>query len=148
MLIVGDGPYRELYEAQSGRLLNKSIFFTGFVSSDRVVEYLLASDIFVLPSLSEGIPSSLLEACFIGLPCIATEVGAVSDIIINGETGITIRAGDCDQLFTSLVLLVTDEATAVEMGKRAKKRITNLFNWDKIVKRYERICTELMDEVS
>lgn len=144
LLIVGDGPYRKLYESQSGELLNKAIIFTGLVEPEKVVKFLLASDIFVLPSFSEGIPSSLLEACFCGLPCIATNTGAIPDIIKNMETGIIVRPGDETALLQALVWLIEDEKMAKIMGENAKKRIKQLFNWDNIIERYEQICFELI----
>jgi len=142
LLIVGDGPYRELYEMQAGRLLNKNIFFTGMVEPEKVVHLLLSSNIFVMPSISEGIPVSLLEASSCGLPCIATSVGAVPDIIKPRKTGIIFRVGDTNQLFKSLVYLLNNESAAKKMGKQAKKRVMNLFNWDKIINKYEHICLE------
>jgi len=144
LLIVGDGPYRKLYEKQSGRLLNRAIIFTGLVKPRKVVKFLLASDIFVLPSLSEGIPSSLLEACLCGLPCVATNTGAIPDIIKKGESGLIIRPNDADALLQALVLLLNDEAMAMEMGKKAAERVKKLFNWNNIVRKYERICEELL----
>ena len=144
LLIVGDGPYRRLYESQSGELLNKAIIFTGLVEPEKVVRFLLAADVFVLPSFSEGIPSSLLEACFCGLPCIATNTGAIPDVIKNMETGIIIRPGDEKGLLQALAQLINDEKTARIMGDNARRRVKQLFNWDNIVKRYEQICFELI----
>jgi len=144
LLIVGDGPYRRLYESQSGELLNKAIIFTGLVEPEKVVRFLLAADVFVLPSFSEGIPSSLLEACFCGLPCIATNIGAIPDVIKNMETGIIIRPGDEKGLLQALAQLINDEKTARIMGDNARRRVKQLFNWDNIVKRYEQICFELI----
>ena len=146
LLIVGDGPYRKLYERQSGELLNKAVIFTRLVRPERVVEFLLASDIFVLPSLSEGIPSSLLEACFCGLPCISTNVGAVPDIIKNTETGIIIKPGDEKELYQALVQLMNDERTARRMGEGARRVVKRLFDWNSIIKRYEQICLELIEK--
>ena len=144
LLIVGDGPYRKFYETQSGELLNKAILFTGLVRPEKVIKFLLASDVFVLPSLSEGIPSSLLEACSCGLPCISTNTGAIPDIISNRETGIIIKPGDEEGLFQALVQLVSDERTARIMGEGARRRVKQLFDWNSIVKQYEQICLELI----
>jgi len=144
LLIVGDGPYRRFYESQSGELLNKAIIFTGLVEPEKVVRFLLAADVFVLPSFSEGIPSSLLEACFCGLPCIATNTGAIPDVIKNMETGIITRPGDEKGLLQALAQLINDEKTARIMGDNARRRVKQLFNWDNIVKRYEQICFELI----
>jgi len=144
LLIVGDGPYRKYYEKLSGKLLNKAIIFTGLVKPERVMMLLLAADIFVLPSLSEGIPSSLLEACLCGLPCIATNVGAVPDIIKNGESGIIVRPNNVDALLLALTKLLNDETMRLEMGRRAAERVRKFFNWDNIVRKYEEICKKLL----
>ena len=144
LLIVGDGPYRKYYETQSGELLNKAIIFTGLVKPEKVIKFLLASDIFVLPSFSEGIPSSLLEACSCGLPCIATNTGAIPDVIKNAETGIIVKPGDEEELTQALTQLVNDEEASRRMGENAR-RVRQLFSWNNIVKRYEKICLELIE---
>lgn len=146
LLIVGDGPSRKLLEAQSGDLLNKAVIFAGLVRPESVVRFLLASDIFVLPSLSEGIPSSILEACYCGLPCISTNTGAIPDIIKDGETGILLKQSDEKNLWHALVRLATDEKMAKKMGENARARVKRIFNWNEIIERYEQICIDLIEK--
>ena len=146
LLIVGDGPCRKTYEEQSGNLLNKAITFTGLVKPEKVVRFLLASDIFVLPSLSEGIPSSILEACYCGLPCIATSTGATSDIIKDSETGILIKQDDERNLWQALIRLTTDGRMAKRLGENAQARVKRIFNWNKIIEIYEQTCIDLIEK--
>jgi len=144
LLVVGDGPYRGSYEALSGDLLGKAVRFTGLVTSQTVKRFLLASDIFVLPSLSEGISSSLLEASLSGLPCVVSDTGAASDIIENGKSGLIVGVNDVGALLRALSLLLEDEKMALDMGKKARSRVGREFTWDRIVKRYEWICERLV----
>jgi len=146
LLIVGDGPYRKSYEMQSGRLLNRAVMFTGLVKPERVMKFLSVSDMFVLPSLSEGVPSSLLEACLCGLPCVATNTGAIPDIMENGKSGLIVQPNDADALLQAFILLLNNEAMVMELGKKATQRVRKLFNWDNVVRKYEKICEELLEK--
>ncbi|GAH49238.1 unnamed protein product, partial [marine sediment metagenome] len=64
--------------------LDQKVLFTGFIPPDKIPEYMVAADVFVLPSLSEGFPNVLLEAMAAGLPIVATNVGGVPEIVTDG----------------------------------------------------------------
>ena len=88
LFIVGDGEEREYLEKLVKELtLEDYVRFIGKIPNERVLEYMVASDIFILPSLSEGFPVTFLEAMASGLPIITTNVRGLSEIIIDGENG-------------------------------------------------------------
>ncbi len=95
--IIGDGPEREdLEKFCSSGVLKQIVVFHGFVSDPDLI--LPQVDVALLPSLGEGIPLSLLEALRCGIPCIATEVGGIPEVITHQLNGLLIRPGDEEAL--------------------------------------------------
>lgn len=140
-VIVGDGPYRQEYEKMAGNLQG-NIIFTGFRTD--IPELISACDVFVLPSLSEGSPSALLEAGACGKPSVATNTGGIPDIIIHGETGFLVERGDIDSFVNYIKLLLNDKVLATRLGKKAYEHVKNNFNWDKVTESHEEICQQLI----
>ena len=92
-LIVGDGPDREEVAAEIRRLgLEERVQLAGERSD--VPELLAGSDVFVLSSRSEGLPVSVLEAMAAELPVVASDVGGVAELVVDGETGMLVPPGD------------------------------------------------------
>ena len=141
-IIVGEGAYRNSYEqlAQSER----GVIFIGGVSPTVVPAFYALADVVVLPSLSEGLPNVLLEASAAGKPAIATNVGGVSDIIVNGKTGFLIGQSDFDSFYNFTKLILADQALKKELGHNAVVHIKKKFSWRTIVEKYERLYEELL----
>ena len=95
--------------------------FTGRV--DETAPYLQAADIFVLPSESEGLSNSLLEAMSCGLAILATDVGGVRDVVTDGISGLIIPPGDQNAIENSLRRLLEDESLRNVLGQNARKRV-------------------------
>jgi glycosyltransferase involved in cell wall biosynthesis len=96
LVIIGDGPQRRKLESLSKHLeLNDRVFFTGWISDrSKIFDYLKQSTVFVLPSLSEGRPRVLLEAMACGLPVVATDVGGVPEVVVDGVNGLLVPPRD------------------------------------------------------
>ncbi len=127
-LCIGDGPIRQDLERDvAARGLDRWIQFLGF---RRDVHQLIKQSAFLLlPSLSEGIPWVVLEAMALGKPVLATRVGAVTDVMVDGETGRLIAPGDPAVLTHALdELLAADPRTLEVMGRAARKRIEDHFS--------------------
>lgn len=91
--IVGDGSYRQNLEKLAKKLrIQERVFFVGHKEKEEVYNLLAESDLFINPSYSEGLPTTILEAGAVGLPVIATDVGGTSDIINDRETGLLVEA--------------------------------------------------------
>ncbi len=97
---------------------------------DDVPTILDATDVLVLPSWSEALPTVLMEAGAVGTPVVATEVGGVPEIVVDGETGYLVGAGDSDALARRVCELLTDPARARQMGRQAEARIAARFSID------------------
>lgn len=126
-LLAGDGALRAELEAQvQAADLTQHVHFLG---DRRDVPYLLAaSDIFVLPSLWEGLSIALLEAMAVGLPIVASEVSGTVVAMVAGETGILVTPGDVGQLIAAIERLLSDPVCAAQMGHAARERVERLFS--------------------
>jgi glycosyltransferase involved in cell wall biosynthesis len=114
--IVGDGPLKnELIEYASNLGISEKVKFLG--QRDDIPYLLKSSDIFVLSSLWEGLPLSVLEAMAAGLPIISTDVGGVKDIV--KDNGILVEKGNAKKLYEAIIKLVKNNALREEMGKKS-----------------------------
>jgi glycosyltransferase involved in cell wall biosynthesis len=135
LLLLGDGPLlEEMKGLARGLGVGGSAEFRGHVAN--VAEFLRASDVFVLPSLQEGMPNSLLEAMACGLPPVATRIGGVVDIVRDGENGILVAPGDAAGLAAGIRRFLGDRTLSMQMAKGARKTILDHFLLDKVVTQY------------
>jgi glycosyltransferase involved in cell wall biosynthesis len=138
LLILGDGPEA----AQLKEMQGKSVQFTGQV--DDAVPYFQAADLFVLPSSTEGLSNSMLEAMSCGLPVLATNVGGAPDVIRHGESGYLIPPDDKEELRRSLETLLEDRALRFTLGSNARQRILAEFSLDSVAKRLAALYQRLL----
>jgi phosphatidyl-myo-inositol dimannoside synthase len=121
--IVGEGPDREQLQALSHELgVSDQVTFSGFIPhGPRLVCALDAADVFVLPSRSEGLPHSLVEAMARALPVVATAIGGIPAFLRGGE-GVVVPVGDPDALAAALAELSRDPGRLAELSRRALER--------------------------
>ena len=138
LLIVGDGPYKEELEkqAQKNRSENKKIEFLGYQTGEEIPKILKKTDIFVNPSYSEGLPTSVMEACAAGCATIATDVGGTNEIVLDGINGLLYSPHDSCQLREKLILLIENPELREEFGHKAQKYVEKEFSWDEITERW------------
>jgi len=112
LLLVGpeerEGGMADLEKVAFDGGIARNVQFLGGQSREHTLEILIKGDVFALPSYAEGLPYSIIEALAVGCPVIATDVGAVRDIIRNEETGLLIDAGNIDQLVDALRRMAND----------------------------------------
>jgi glycosyltransferase involved in cell wall biosynthesis len=126
-LIVGDGPDRGALEAEIRRLgLAERVRLAG--ERRDVPALLAASDVFVLSSASEGLPVSVLEAMAAELPVVASAVGGMHELVVNGETGLLVPPGDVDELAAALGRLIADRDLRRRFGTAGRARAEALFD--------------------
>jgi len=131
VLIVGDGPERENLENMIKNLgLNRKVIFAGWRTD--IPAILRATDIFVLPSYSEGLPIALLEAMAAGKACVVTDIGLP---VKNGENAIVIKPGNVAELKEALEYLIENKELREKLGKNAKNEASK-FSWNKAAKKY------------
>jgi sugar transferase (PEP-CTERM/EpsH1 system associated) len=138
LLIIGDGSLRgELMELVSSEDLQDNIHFLG--TRNDIPRLLSMLDIFVLCSLSEGLPLTILEAMAAGKPIVATGVGGIPEVIQDGADGIIIPSDDSDSLAEAIEELLSDDGKRPDMGLKARKKFEERFTVQAMVEEYEKI---------
>lgn len=141
--LIGDGPGRAAVEARVCSLgLSERVIFFG--RRDDVPHILSRASIFVLASLWEGFPISILEAMRAGLPVVASNVGGVSEAVVDGETGWTVPAGQAAPLAESVRKLIVDAAARRDMGRAGRVRFERHFLFDGMAERTESVYREVL----
>ncbi|HIA14132.1 MAG TPA: glycosyltransferase family 1 protein [Nitrospirales bacterium] len=145
LLLVGSGPEHAELERVARQLgLLEQVHFLG--QKNDVLPYLQASDFFVLPSLREGCPNALLEAMAVGLPCVATRVGAIPELIDSGRNGILIDLNEVSATVRAIVQLVEDPEKAFRLGQAARDTVKERCSMDHIADQFIQIYKELLSK--
>ncbi|HXG41034.1 MAG TPA: glycosyltransferase, partial [Candidatus Limnocylindrales bacterium] len=127
VLLCGEGPLREaLRETIERTGLDGRVHLLG--NRDDVADLLAAADLFVLPSLWEGLPVALLEAMASRLPVVATDVSGSRQVVVPGETGLLVPPGDPDRLGAAIVELLEAPERARAFGEAARRRVEDHFS--------------------
>lgn len=141
LLLVGDGPDRMPAEHLARKLgIYQDIRFMG--KQEAVEDILGIADIFLIPSGSETFGLAALEAMACEVPVVASNIGGLPELVIDGETGFLCPEGDIDAFAEKTRLLVTDDALQQKMGKAARKRAVEVFANEKVIPHYEKFYQE------
>lgn len=119
--------------------------FLGYLHGDEKVKVFAESDIFILPSYAEGLPITMLEAMAVGLPVIATSVGAIGEIVENGINGFLIEAGDYTALADKIVILAQDGKLRLKMGQNNIEKIKKKYDKNVVIRKLDNKYHELFD---
>jgi glycosyltransferase involved in cell wall biosynthesis len=138
-VLVGSGPDEARFRSAAADLPN--VCFEGF--RDNVGDYLAAFDLFLFPSRSEGLGSSLLDAMDFGLPVVATRVGGIPEVVIDGRTGQVVAPGDAAAFTAAVATLAADPERRTAMAAAARERARE-FEPEAMVDAYERLYDELL----
>jgi glycosyltransferase involved in cell wall biosynthesis len=136
LVLVGDGPARaDLVSLAQDLGISERLEITGWKANAR--EYLGGFDVFALPSRFEGLPLSVVEAMLAGLPIVATNVGSLSEAVLNNETGLLIPPDDPAALAEALRSLLEDPERRRQMGERGLRSANERFTITAMVRSYE-----------
>jgi len=131
-LVVGEAPrkryLRELLDLAERLSVRDRLVLVGF--QDEVAPLLNAMDLFILPSHTEGLPITILEAMAAGRPVVATSVGGIPEVVRDGETGILIHSRDPEGLAEAVIRLLEAPRLARAMGEEGRKRVEALFTME------------------
>jgi sugar transferase (PEP-CTERM/EpsH1 system associated) len=142
LVLVGDGPERPAIERQIADLrLRPSVTMLGQRSD--VSELLAAADAFLLTSVSEGLPVTIIEAMATGLPVISTRVGGVPEVINDGDSGLLAPAGDATALAAAIVRLTRDAHLRTRLAENGRERVASRFSEEQMMQRYDDLYAEL-----
>ena len=137
--IVGDGPYEEELTRIAKHLnVNAYIHFTGAVEYSELPQKYCNADVFILPSLAEGMPLVVLEAMGTGLPIIASRVQGIDELVVDGVNGALFAPGDVDGLADCIIKLIDAGQTRLEMGNASIEMLkqNERYNWKNIAEEY------------
>lgn len=141
-IFVGVGSLEEETRRRAKRLgLEGTIVFAGY--REDVPSILSACDLFVLASLHEGLPISLMEAMALGIPAVVTNVGGNAEIIDHDEQGLLVRPADPGALADNVVSLLLDDSRRARLGRAARARAAS-FSIARSVRRIEQVYEELL----
>lgn len=134
---------QELKQVGAQLLSRGNLMFTGYRMD--VPDILRDADLFVLPSLKEGLPNTILEAMAIEKPVIATEVCGIPEVIRDGVNGFLTPPRSISALVNAIVALLSDEPRRQEMGKKGRELIVEKFSLDKMIEQYEQLCYKVAE---
>jgi glycosyltransferase involved in cell wall biosynthesis len=143
LVFVGDGSERPMLEARAEELLLADrILFPGFQSDVR--SFLKSFDIFVLSSVWEGLPVSMLEAMAMHLPVVATKVGGIPEVIQDGVDGLLVESRDPEKLAGALIRLSENPSLRKTIGAAGHGKVKSAYSREAICRRYENLYFELL----
>jgi glycosyltransferase involved in cell wall biosynthesis len=145
LLVVGDGPLRGELRAEAERLgIASRVMFLG--ARRDLGDLLAALDVFVMPSLWEGLPLSLILAMGAGLPVVATGVAGIPEVVTDGQTGWLVPPADSAALTRALAVTFGDQARAIQIGRAARQWVRPRFGVgeyvDAVTALYDRLLTQ------
>ncbi len=148
LVIGGQGPLRSQLLDQARALnLNQKVFLPGSVNWDQVPLFLGAADCFVLPSIKDrhgnldGLPTVLLEAMACALPCIASDIGGVSLVLLHNENGLLVTQGDRRLLADAIRGVISDPARSRYLAENARSSVVRKYNWDAVAQDFEKLLS-------
>lgn len=151
LFMVGrdDGLRKGLEKRAQELKIADHIRFTGPVSHENIPLWISASDILVLPSLSEGRPNVILEALACEVPVVATDVGGIPELMVDGETGHLVPAKNPEELSRKINKLLENKSQRENMGKLGRKSIIQRgLTWEAHAKKTVNIYSELLEKDS
>lgn len=144
LVLVGDGGDREDLQAQAASVgIVDRTEFVGWVED--APARIAAFDVFALPSSDESFPLTIVEAMLAGTPVVATDVGSVSEAVIDGVTGLLVPSNDVDALVQALRQMIDDPATARRLASAARERAHLRFTDRAMAEGYQRVWSEILN---
>jgi glycosyltransferase involved in cell wall biosynthesis len=127
-----DNYLRNLQKRLRG-VLGTNVSLVGALPHAQIASEMRAATLLVQPSLYDLAPLPVLESMITGLPVVASKVGGLAEIVVNGETGLLVEPGNSLQLAEALSTLLSDRRRARAMGVAGRKRALDLFSWETVV---------------
>ncbi len=147
LLMVGDGPDRSTAEWMSEQKgIQDKVLFMG--KQDAIREKLALADVMIMPSELESFGLAALEGMACEVPSIATRVGGVPEVVVDGETGYLFEVGDVDAMANCAIDLLSDEDRLRALGKKARAYARKKFCAAEIIPQYERFYQRVLDRAS
>jgi len=146
--IIGDGPkYHEVKHYCFKEKLIEKVSLQRKLTHEKTINMVSESDIFVLTSVDEGLPTALIEAMCLGKPVICTNVGGVPEVVKDGINGVLVPPKSPEHVAEALERLLTDSELRRKLGKAAAESVKD-YTWSKIAEKYEKMYHEVLQQGS
>jgi glycosyltransferase involved in cell wall biosynthesis len=143
LLVIGDGPSAGQILSSARQLgLDERIEFAGFLPEEETLRRIAGADIFVLPSLMEGLPVVLIEALALGKPVLASRVAGIPELLEEGQSGLMFTPSDWSDLAEKLERLLTDESLRRHLGGEGRKVVQAKFRIQDTAHRLRKLFLE------
>ena len=134
--LIGEGDEKE--ELEHGTLNMKhgtQIEFLGRIEHEKLPQYYQNADVFVLPSLNEGMSNTMLEALASGLPLISTNTGGAEELVADGENGFIVKMKDVDDIAAKLEMLIQNPELRLRMARKSREKAEGM-SWGRVAEQY------------
>ena len=133
LIIAGKGGMLDELKSQAEAIgLSNKIYFTGYLNSKQVQKMYKCADVAVFPSTYEPFGIVALEAMLAGVPTVVSDIGGLNEIVDHGVNGMKSYAGNSNSIADSVISLLYDKQLASNVSKKAKQKVKEEFNWNKI----------------
>jgi glycosyltransferase involved in cell wall biosynthesis len=143
--ILGTGPlHDELVKLMRDNSLESRVSFRGNQPQGEMIKYMQEADVFVRPSLSEGLGNSFLEAVALGLPIIGTKVGGIPDFLKDGETGLFCQVNNPEDVARKIRMVKGDPILREKLIRNGQSLVKTVYSWETVVSKFEK---EIFDKI-
>ena len=145
LIFIGDGKERKVLVQKATRIgISNEVIFVGRRPHEEISRWLSMADALVLPSHSEGLPNVIVEAMACQRTVIATRVGGIPEIIVDGQSGILVESKDSAALMTAMEKVATDKDLRYKLGSVGRQIVITKFSWDENIKNLTNIYRSII----
>jgi L-malate glycosyltransferase len=146
LCLLGGGKHLELYKQMvRDQNMEDKVLFVDFINHNDMPAFLATLDIFAMPSIcEEGFGVVALEASAMSVPVVATRVGGIPEVIVDGTTGILVQKQNATELAAAFMKLINDPALRIKMGDQGRKFVERKYNWDDNLRAMQNLYWEMM----
>ena len=143
--ILGDGHLRPRLQKMVRQLnLENNFSFLGFIPRSQLIKHYQNDTIYTAPSYYDALPTAILEAMACGMPIVSTNIPAIREAIVDGESGFLVPPREPKFLADSILKLLADKALRRKMGQAARKRVEKQFTWDIVAEKALSVYNEIL----
>lgn len=144
LLLLGTGPDENVLQKLALKQgVSEQVIFLGYKDYAQIPKYLEISDVFIRPSLSEGLGNAFLESMAIGVPVVGTKVGGIPDFLTDGETGLFCEASSPSSIALAIEKYYRDQERYLQIKANGQKLVQENYNWDAIALKMKKIFIKM-----
>ena len=147
LVLIGDGPLRPRIVKLANKYgLNNKIIITCEIPHEKISDILSRVSLFILPSIKEGMPVTLLEIMASGKPVVGSKISGIMDVINNGQNGLLVPSKNPQAIADAILLLLNDKSLRRRLGRNARQLMVEKYSWNSITNKVEKVYNETIKE--